>query len=524
MADPGVSSGSSLHDRSPAGREYDRSPAGPEAGRNVDAHTTPGEGSEDLERRSRDAGSRPAPAPSRAPAWAIAAVLALGPVLVPTGSATAQEPVAVPPGAVPQVHELPPLREQAAERQAWLERRLTEVLPRLMREHGVEMWLLSMREYAEDPVFWSMTSPTTFAARRRSIYIFHDRGPELGVDRIALGGTSQGGLYEVMRESDPWADEPELWGEEQWRQLRRLLEERDPANITLNIDEHHAFADGLGAGEREALERALGPEFRERVIRRPELAIDYIATRIPEMMPRYRQVMETVHAVIARAFSRAVIEPGVTTTDDVRWWLREQVREFGLTTWFHPSVSVQRAGDPPEDGPATIQRGDVLWTDFGVVFMNLHTDTQHMGYVLRAGETEPPPGIQACLAAGNRMQDLLLEEMVPGRTGNEILAATLARMEEEGITGTVYTHPIGDWGHGPGPLIGLWDRQEGVPVRGELPLKPMTWHSIELQATLPIPEWDGWELSCRQEEEAYLDERGDRNWVFERQERFHLVW
>ncbi len=459
---------------------------------------------------------------SRTPA-AAALAIALG---VPLSSthASGQEPVRVPEAAVPQVHALPDLRAQAEERHAWLEARLDRLLPALMREHGVEMWLLSMREYGEDPVFWSLAGPTTFAARRRSIYIFHDRGPEVGVDRIALGGTSQGGLYEVVRETDPWADEPEVWGEEQWRQLRRELEERDPATIALNIDEHHAFADGLSAGEREALERALGPEFVKRVVRRPELAIDFLAMRIPEMMPRYRQIMETVHAVIARAFSRAVIEPGVTTTEDVVWWLRERVRELGLTTWFQPSVSVQRAGGAPEGEPVVIEPGDVLWTDFGMVFMNLHTDTQHLGYVLREGEAEPPAGIRRCLATSNRMQDLLLEEMEPGRTGNEILAAMLGRMEEEGIEGTVYTHPIGDHGHGAGPLIGLWDRQEGVPVRGDLALKPLTWHSIELQAAVPIPEWGGRELSCRQEEEAYLDERGEPHWVFRRQERFHLVW
>ena len=174
--------------------------------------------------------------------------------------------------------------------------------------------------------------------------------------------------------------------------------------------------------------------------------------------------------------------------------------------------------------PVVIQPGDLLWTDFGVVAMNLHTDTQHLGYVLREGETDAPDGLKQCLANSNRLQDILLEHMEPGLTGNEVLANTLAQMQAEGINGTVYTHPIGDHGHGAGPLIGRWDAQEGVPVRGDAMMLPNVWHSIELQATTPIPEWDGKPASCRQEEEAYLDEDGDRHWVYRRQSRLHLVW
>jgi hypothetical protein len=396
----------------------------------------------------------------------------------------------------------------------------------LMREYGIDMWILSMREYEEDPVFWAIKAPTTFAARRRSIYVFNDRGPGQELERLALGGGSQGGMFQAYRSTrpSPRGDRAELVGDEQWMLLRELVEDRDPATIAVNIDEHWAFADGLGAGEWEALQRALGPEYVSRVKREPRLAVEFIAHRLPEMMPAYRAREETVHAIISQAFSSAVITPGVTTTEDVQWWLREKVQGLGMTTWFHPSVDVQRAGEIPSGGPVVIQHGDLLWTDFGTIAMNLHTDTQHLGYVFRPGETDVPAGLQRCLEASNRMQDILLEQMEVGRTGNEILARTLAQMEAEGITGTVYTHPIGDNGHGAGPLIGRWDAQEGVPVRGDLPLRASTWHSIELQARYPVPEWGGKEVSCRQEEEAYVAEDGSRDWVFRRQTDFHYVW
>ena len=333
-------------------------------------------------------------------------------------------------------------------------------------------------------------------------------------------------MFTAFRSSRPAPTEAtgELWGDEQWALFHELVEERVPADIVINVDENQAFSDGLHAGEREALERALGPELAGRIKREPRLALNYIALRLPEMMPRYRRIQETVHAIIGQAFSNSVIEPGVTTTDDVVWWLREKIQELGMTTWFQPSVGLHRGEGGWQDGPAVIESGDLLWTDFGVVAMGLKTDTQHLGYVLKDGETEAPSGLRQCLANSNRLQDILLEHMEPGLSGNTILANALSQMRSEGIDGTIYTHPIGDHGHGAGPLIGRWDSQGGVPHRGDVLLRPSTWHSIELQATTPVPEWGGAAVSCRQEEEAYLDENGERHWVYRRQSTFHLVW
>ena len=171
----------------------------------------------------------------------------------------------------------------------------------------------------------------------------------------------------------------ELVGNEQWNLLRELVEDRDPENIVLNIDPVWAFSDGLHAGEAEELLAALGDTYAARVKREPRLAMNYISLRLPEMMPQYRKIQETVHAIISEAFSNAVITPGVTTTQDVVWWMRQRIRDLGYTTWFQTSVDVQRAGPIPEGEDTVIQPGDLLWTDFGVVAMNLHTDTQQIG-------------------------------------------------------------------------------------------------------------------------------------------------
>ena len=421
---------------------------------------------------------------------------------------------------------VPPLREQADIQQQWLKLRLERVLPTLMRRHGVAMWLVICREYNEDPVYRSLTAPTVFAARRRTMLVFFDRGPEQGIERLALGGGSNGGLYQVYR--DPEVENRELYGEGQWALLRKLIEQRNPATIAVNISHTHAFSDGLSAGEREKLETTLGKQWTARMVRAENLPLEYISLRLPEMLPTYKRMQETVHSIITRAFSSEVIKPGKTTNQDVVWWMRQQVNDLGLGTWFQTTVRVQRKGSGipsnlAEDAAIVIERGDVLHCDFGLTAMGLATDTQHMAYVLREGEKDAPAGIQQALRHTNRMQDILLERMRPGRSGNEVLADAIAAMKADKINGTFYTHPIGDHGHGAGPLIGLWDRQEGVPGRGDVLLLPNTWFSIELGARTKVPEWDGQELFVGQEEDAVIDADGKIAWVLRRQTNYHLV-
>ena len=417
---------------------------------------------------------------------------------------------------------LPSLREQATIQQQWLTMRLERILPRLMRENNVQMWIIDMREYNEDPVFSSMVSATTFSARRRSIYIFFDQGPEKGVERLALGGSSQGGLFVAYRDTS--LKNAELWGDLQWNTLAKVVADRHPKTISVDISNTHAFSDGLSAGEWELMQKALGPEYLGRIVSAERLPLDYIAIRLPEMLPVYTNMMKVSHAIIEEAFSNKVITPGKTTAQDVVWWMRQKVQELGLTTWFQPSVDVQRRGaDLSNDSDPIIQKGDVLHCDFGVTGMRLNTDTQHMGYVLKDGETDVPADLKAVLSRSNRLQDIVIDAMKIGRTGNQVLAKALEQMKKEGIEGSVYSHPIGEHGHGAGAIIGLWDRQMGVSGRGDVPLIPDTWYSVELQAGAPVPEWGGQIVRSPQEEDVSIGLDGTVRWIAERQIKFHLV-
>jgi Xaa-Pro aminopeptidase len=445
------------------------------------------------------------------------------------------------------------LREQAAMQQDWLKKRLDTFLPPLMRKHGIDMWIVPMREYNEDPVFSAITAPETFAARRRTIYVFFDtcasprpgsgQAPRPGsgqaatppaascVQRIALGGSSQGGVFEARRSTRAAAanvgigPQAELWGDEQWQVLKSVIEERKPRVIGINRSTVFAFSDGLSSGELKGMSAALGDTWTSKFKDAEGLPVELIASRLPEEEAFFRRMQELVWSMTQTMFSSATITPGKTRTSELVWWWRQRVNDQGLGTWFQPSVSVQRKGKTAEQIGADpiIERGDVLHCDVGITVARLNTDTQHNAYVLLPGESDAPEGIRRALANANALQDIVMEEIRPGRTGNEVLHTSRARMKAKSINGTIYSHPIGLHGHGAGPLIGLWDYQEGVPGRGDAPVIPAMWFSIELQATTPVPEWGGQAVRMAQEEDAIVGADGKVRWALKRQDRLFLI-
>ena len=440
--------------------------------------------------------------------------------------------------AQPAVRPFGTLREQAAMQQDWLRKRLDTFLPAIMRKHGIDMWVVPMREYNEDPIFTAVTSPETFAARRRTIYVFFDTCAAAGtaasascVQRIALGGTSQGGVFEARRSVQQAAGnigrgrQAELWGDEQWQALKTVIDERNPRVIGIDRSTVFAFSDGLSSGELQGMTAALGEKWTSRFRNAKGLPLELIASRLPEEEVFFVRLQELVWSMTPEMFSSKVITPGTTKTSDLVWWWRQRVNDLGLGTWFQPSVDVQRMGASAEQvgEDPVIQAGDLLHCDVGLTVARLNTDTQHLGYVLRPGETDAPAGLRQALANANALQDIVMSELRPDRSGNEILAASLARMRARKIAGTVYSHPIGLHGHGAGPLIGLWDYQDGVPGRGDAKVIPSMWWSIELQATTAVPEWGGQPVRMAQEEDAVISADGKMRWALHRQDKLFLV-
>jgi Xaa-Pro aminopeptidase len=414
----------------------------------------------------------------------------------------------------PAMPRILPLRERAEVQDAWLARRLDTVVPGLMREAGVDMWVLIAREYLEDPVMTTMLNATSMRARRRTILIFHDPGGGRPIERLTVSRYGLGGLFAPAW--DP-ASQPN-----QWARLAELIVARNPNTIRVNVSPDSAFGDGLTHSQYQELIEALPQRLHGRVRASDDLAIGWLETRIPEEMARYPEIVRIAHAIIAEGFSGRVIRPGRTSANDVVWWFRERIAGLGLDTWFQPSVAIFRQGAAgPLDGDAIIQPGDMLWTDFGITYLGLNTDTQHLGYVLRRGERDAPAGLRAGLAAANRAQDAVVASLRSGRTGNEVLEAARAITGAQGLNATIYSHPLGYHGHGAGPSIGFWDNQNADP-RGGRPVHPNTAWSIELNVRHAVPEWGGQMVEFRLEEDAYYDGQAVR-FLDGRLDRFHLI-
>lgn len=413
------------------------------------------------------------------------------------------------------------LRNRPAVHNATLAERFETLLPSLMRETGIEMWLVVNREYAEDPVYFTLAPAPSFAARRTTMLVFFDRGEDAGVERLTVNRYPLGELYEPAWEGGDL--------DEQWSRMGEIVRERDPATIGINVSRDWPVADGLTAALRDRLEEAAGPELAPRFVSAEKLVIRWLETRSETEVQRYPSIVGLARGVIAEAFSARAITPGVTTPDDVAWYIRRRFAELDLRVWFHPDVNVQRPDlecqpESPFCGTkeTVIRRGDVLHTDVGICYLGLCTDTQEMGYVLLAGETRAPEGLVAALAEGNRWQDLLTAEFVASRSGNEILAAAKEAAEAVGIRSSVYSHPLGVFGHAPGPTIGMWDNQQSTPIRGDWALYPNTAYAIEGNVMVQVPEWENHWVQIKLEQSALFD--GARvTYLAGRQTEWHLV-
>lgn len=411
-----------------------------------------------------------------------------------------------------------PFRERIAPENAMMRDRLENLLPGLMDETGLDMWLVINREYAEDPVYFTLVPQPAFAARRTTILVFHRHDD--GFDMMTVNRYPLGEPYEAVWEGGDL--------DEQWSALGDLIAEKDPEKIGINVSAHWPVADGLTHGLHQQLLTVLPEGFDSRLVSAEDLVIRWIETRSAREMEAYGHAVGLARSVISEAFSSRVITPGVTTTDDVAWYLHQRFEDLNLAPWFHPYANVQRAGLACEEDEAfcgeegVIQRGDVIHTDVGICYLKLCTDTQEMGYVLRVGETDVPEGLKAAMAVGNRWQDHLTGSFQQGRTGNDVLADTLAKCDADGMICSTYTHPLGFFGHAPGPTIGMWDNQGETPVRGDWPVHANTCYAIEGNVKVPVSEWSGQLVQIKLEQDACFD--GERvDYLAGRQTSWHTI-
>jgi Xaa-Pro aminopeptidase len=396
-------------------------------------------------------------------------------------------------------------RDQARVIDELLDDRLRNLLPQLMRREGIDLWVVISREYNEDPVIRTFLPATWMAARRTTMLVIFDPGPDREMEYIAVSRYDVGKVFKRAWDPDQQPD--------QWVQLARIIEDRNPKKIGINKAEHYGHADGLSANDYDQLLKATNKKFHSRIVSAEKLAVSWLETRSTREMVIYQQICRIAHDIIREGFSDAVIQPGVTTTDDVVWWYRERIKMLKLDTWFHPSVSIARNESDvifnKRPQPVVIQPGDLLHVDFGITYLRLNTDTQQHAYILKPGETSPPGYLTRALATGNKLQDILTGNFAEGKTGNQILTQSRQQAIAQGLKPSIYTHPIGYHGHAAGTTVGMWDFQNGVPDTGDYPMHYNTAYSIELNVTVPIVEWKK-EIQIKLEEDGFFDESGFR--------------
>jgi hypothetical protein len=386
--------------------------------------------------------------------------------------------------------------------------RLKNLLPGLMAREKIDLWIITSREGNEDPVF-----KTLMGVRRRTMLAFHHNRKTGKVKQYRIG--KRGTWY---KKDIPY-NEVETY---QWKRLAGLVEELKPERIAINVSPVFREADGMSHTEYTALTGALPAKYHKNLVTDGHMAVAWIEARTEREIVIYRNICRIAHDIIAEALSDKVVHPGVTTTEDIRWWFKEKTASLKLESLFG-YMDIQRQALNKSAGVKTnvIIPGDLLHIDYGLRYLGLCTDTQQNAYVLKPGETDAPKGLKNALAVGNRLQDILTANFKVNRTGNDILLRSLKQARGEGIKGSIYCHPIGFFLHASGPVIGMWDMQGKVKGTGDYPLHYNTAYAIELKVKVYVPEWKK-EVYMMLEEDAVFTREGVR-YIDGRQTELFLI-
>jgi Xaa-Pro aminopeptidase len=395
------------------------------------------------------------------------------------------------------------MRERAAHLYNLLGHRLNNLLPRLMREAGLDMWLIICQEDNLDPIFQLLIPMDTWCPILQ-ILVFYDRGDALGVERLNLSMTNTQGLYER-----PWTGRHH---EEQWELLRQTIEARDPQRIGVNVGAIQWAAGGLTKQLFDRLAATLPEPYLSRLVSAEPLIARFASILTDDELTTFHHVVHVAHHLLARCYSSETIVPGVTTTRDLEWAYWQMAADLGLDLAFKPFFNLVRSNDMRArygDDDQTIRPGDMIHSDVGIKYLRLNSDHQEWAYVLRPGEHAVPAGLQRLMTEGNRLQNVFMATFAQGLTGNQLLEAILAQAHRAGISKPkVYSHSLGFFLHEPGPLIGLPWEQERCPGRGDVALEFNQTFTMELSITAAVPEWGDQEVTFSMEQDVAFTRDG----------------
>ncbi|MDA0329530.1 MAG: M24 family metallopeptidase [Gemmatimonadetes bacterium] len=391
------------------------------------------------------------------------------------------------------------------------------ILPTAMHDNDLDMWIVVMREGLLDPMWEALGRGYV---GDWAYYVFTDQGDR--VERAALGVSGyrleQCGVYDYFGSA---------------AELAAYVAERDPQRIGVNMAESIGGADGLSYTSHRHLTAALG-RYGARLVSAERFVSDFRATRTAIEIATFAEAGEISREIAERAFSNEVITPGVTTLEDVAWWMSDQQLARGLESSFDmPSVYVTGPnGIAATSTDRIIQRGDLLMLDWGVGFLDFYTDMKRIAYVLREGETDAPAGIRHAFERALQVRDVMKAAIKPAATAQIALDATWAAIEAAGFNRVEFNQPsadpavtdvvigphsVGNWGHGFGPSLAFFN-----PTRLTYELRPTTLLSIELFAFTANPDWGNAKIRIPLEDDAIITARGVE-WLYPANSRLLII-
>jgi Xaa-Pro aminopeptidase len=393
------------------------------------------------------------------------------------------------------------------------------ILPKVMRENKIDMWITVMREGNYGPLYQDLGGGYVSDF---GYYIFSDRRGSR-IERIVLGIDG----YEIQRSGayDSFGAAADL---------KKIVAERDPKRIGVNMSERIGAADSLSHTCFLHLVKTLGKPYADRLVSAEKLVSDFRSRRVASEIVVFGQAGEISREIAERALSNEVIIPGITALEDVAWWIKDQLLSRGLEASFGlPSIYITGPdGIEAVSSERIIQRGDMIMIDWGVGLMNFYTDMKRMAYVLKEEEKQAPPGFQNAFDQAVKVREVIRQNIKVGLTAEETLKVLNEKVEEAGFsimeefnkpTETEKTeviigcHSVGNWGHGIGPSIAWFN-----PLRMTFKIQPTNMFVIEFFAYTGCPEWNGKKLRVPLEDDAIVTHNGIE-WLYPIADRILLI-
>jgi Xaa-Pro aminopeptidase len=378
------------------------------------------------------------------------------------------------------------------------------VLPLAMRAHGIDMWIVAVKENHYDPLWEDLGRGYISGI---GYYVFTDRGGER-IERAALGPDGylieESGAYDIFAPASS---------------LAAFVKERNPKRIGVNMSEQIGPADGLSHTMYQHLVKTLGDPYATRLVSAERVVSDFRSRRVASEIVAFGEAAGIAIQLTERALSNEVITPGRTTLEDVAWWMQDRLLERGLGSEFDmPSVyTTGPDGIVATSTNVVIQPGMVLMIDWGVRLMNFGTDVKRVAYVLKPDETKPPASIQSAFDKALAVRAVAKKHLKIGVRADEAMKAINDSLKAAGYGVIEFNkpttapttdviigfHPVGNTGHDIGASLTTWQ-----PLQATFPILPNHMFSFEYFAYTPIAEWGGKKLRIPIEDDAIVMEGG----------------